>query len=245
MTQLSPAESLQFVSRGDAITASGQNSIVEAVKANAQSTNANGPLRSRGLVTLECKNTSGEDFEIGEAVAWKELLTVTDADDFNPRDNVGLAVYEAERLTWHDNLGSLAVVIDDTPDQDIATVAIGGLCTVRLSDPADGVFAFPDPADPKHWRLTDYAGFRVTRRVNDDWAIIDTGWESPFWMYEITQAGADRKAKLLHYDLTDFSATVVDLSDPLSAGIDDAVGYRSWCRHIGNRFVMLDSPCAG
>lgn len=239
---------LSLVKAGDPISASAQNRLIQQVQENSAVLGTGPGSPSQNRVVLRCQNISGEDFEIGEAVAWKDVLSVTASGEFNPREAVEDAVYSSERLTWHSNFDSLGVVLDDTPDGDFGRIIIGGLTVVRLSSSDGGSFGFSDPATPKHWKLNAYAGYRVVDQINDDWAIVNLSMNQPRWIAELTENSNGSSdvttAKLLDFDLSDFSATEIEITDPL--GILDGYldGYQTRVQLEGNRFVPGVGPCA-
>ncbi|QDV44364.1 hypothetical protein Enr13x_42290 [Stieleria neptunia] len=186
-------------------------------------------------------NISGEDYEIGEAVVWDDVLSVTDADDFNPREALVDFVCEADRPTWHDSVASLGIVLDDTPDDDFGRVVIGGAAVVRLSDATDGAYAFIDPSTPERWKLSASSGYKVIDKINDDWAVVNLSSFQPLWRYELTQdsqAPSTATAKLIALDGTEFAASI-NLSDPLSTTTYRETGDKGYCILTGDKFEAL------
>lgn len=241
---------IPFVKVGDPFRAADHNKLIQQVRDNGQHAAPGRTAPNQNRTVLMCQNISGEDYEVGEPVSWKDTLTVTDVDEFNPREPFADYLIESERIVWHENIAHLGVVLNDTPDGDFGRICIAGLAVLKLAGTGtvpDGEWATPDPDDPKQWKLSPDAGMaRVIDKINDEYAIAQMGVSQPRWIYELTEdskAPLVTTAKLLHYDLTDYSTTEIELSDPLSAGVNDTDGYRGYCWQSGNEFHIGLGPC--
>ncbi|MCD0459959.1 hypothetical protein [Roseiconus lacunae] len=242
------SRNIPLVKAGDEPSASHQNRLIQQVVANASNTTSLPSAPNLGRVVLRCRNSSGQNYEVGEAVAWTGALSVTDASEFNPREALLDLVCGSERPVWHTNIANIGVVLDDMPDGDFGRLSIGGLTVIRLSTAADGEYAFIDPAEPKHWKLNSSSGYKVVDRINDDWAIVNLSSNEPFWRYKLTeasQAPGVTTATLYTLDGTQFSTTEIELSDPLSIGDNETADYQGYCRHTGNEFHIAEGPCSG
>ncbi|MCA9136290.1 MAG: hypothetical protein KDB00_06015 [Planctomycetales bacterium] len=218
---------------------------------NAYQSGAFNPPRPRldveGRLTLE--NTTGINIAAGEIQQIKPIAALpTSSGDAefqwtyheNPNCEVIVPV-------WHTAIDNLIafqtdVVAGEHYEHTHRYFGTVLATTVQATDR----YVMPDPANPRVMRTADAGIWKILQQDGNGRCLVDFRQSQPYWRYKLTeesQAPGVTTAKLVRLDGTEFSATEINLSDPLSIGDSDLIDYEGYCIHAGNTFQIAPGPC--
>lgn len=233
------------VKRGDRITATRWNQLVDRLPGSESGFGAS--LGSVSRVLALVRNDSGQDIDIGEALA---------IDDYDGPDDTAIydvpwaAEFVGVLPVWHTKISRIAIAAAPVPDGDRGPFVLSGMCLVRIETyrSADE-FVMIDPASPYRFSTGGAGLGRILAPIPSEedtqYAMINFRDGDNLWIYELTedsQAPSDTDAKLFTLSGTEFTSSI-NLSDPLGIMDDQISGQKGFCIQTGNKFYAIQGPC--
>ena len=200
-------------------------------------------IASMSRVECDVLNSSGRNYDLGEAM---QISGYDGPDGTDPYDIPGSIEYTCIEPVWHSDIDNIVIAAEPIPDGERGRVVLSGHCVIKAFGPETGRYAMIDPATPYQMLVSQSGIARVCHRISTSYLLCMLGLGSSLWRYKLTEASlasATTTAKLVRLDVTEYSATTVELSDPLSIGNGDATDYEGYCQHVGNEFHIAPGPC--
>lgn len=201
-----------------------------------------------GRLVLE--NTSGDDFvagEVGQLGSLAALPSGTDDDDAIAWDYHESPNLPVAAPTWHTSIDNLVAIQSDTPAGEFYEHGNRWFGTVLATQTNAGDrFVMIDPANPKRMKTADAGIWQILAYDGHGRCLVDFRRSQPLWRYklnEASQAPGTTSAQLYRIDGDQFSASAINLSDPLNIGSNDPTSFEGYCAQVGNEFHIAPGPC--
>lgn len=207
------------------------------------------PAIAQGTVLLT--NTTDQDFAAGQLAQIKPITPLPTSGDADTDTLLFKAFatspsFAFEAPAWHGKIDNAIAL-----QSDVATgqsyehrFPVWGVVLVTGYTAGDR-YVMPDPDDPTKCKSGSGGLWKVLGYDGHDRCIVDFTNNQTLWRYELNEATLTPEttnAKLLTLDGTTF-ADSIELSDPLSIGSVDGIGYEGYCQHVGNAFHIAPGPC--